>query len=173
MRTGKVKYRILSEAGTSLMEMTTVIVIAGILSAVAVVSYDSGSTAIKLDAASKKIVSDVYYAQDLAMNSGRPVKIVFNIAENNYCLKWGNDANIDNIMGGGNFIVDFDKPEFSGVQESSTNLPALTLTFNTLGVPYTGGEEILAETKIISLGNQVSIYITPYTGKLRVQKNVD
>ncbi|HDL19146.1 MAG TPA: hypothetical protein ENH29_08830, partial [Bacteroidetes bacterium] len=76
MRTGKVKYRILSEAGTSLMEMTTVIVIAGILSAVAVVSYDSGSTAIKLDAASKKIVSDVYYAQDLAMNSGRPVKIV-------------------------------------------------------------------------------------------------
>ncbi len=155
--------------GHSLFELIVVISLIGILSAVAVLNFNSGGIEVNLDAATKKMVSDIYYAQELAMSTGNSVRVNLNSADNNYSLQWGSGGYITNIMGGGDFIIDFDHSDYAGVSIGSTDLVGGDLIFNSFGIPNTGGSELQNELLIALLNNINMIKITPYTGRITIE----
>ena len=156
-----------AENGFSIIEMVTVISIVGIIAATAYINFNSGTT-VRLEAATKKMMSDISYAQELAMSNGNSVQVIVSTAENQYSLKWGDGSYVDNIMGGGNFVVDFDHSNYTGVSINSTGLTGGTLTFNSVGIPLTGGSIIQTELIVAQLNSQNSIKVTPYTGRITV-----
>lgn len=156
-----------AEKGFSMIEMITVISIVGILAAAAYINFNSG-TSVRLEAATKKMMSDISYAQELAMSNGNSVDVIISTAENQYSLKWGDGSYVSNIMGGGNFVVDFDHSNYAGVTLNSTGLTDGTLTFNSVGIPLTGGSIIQSELIVAQLNSQNSIKVTPYTGRITV-----
>ena len=158
--------KLVCQKGFTLIELITVISIVGILAVVALLNFDSATIDVKLEAASKKIMSDIIYAQDLALSSGTSVQVIISVAENRYSIKWNGGSYVTNITGGGDFIVDLDHNDFSGVSISSTSLTSGTLTFNSLGVPSTGGSEMEAEKTVAVFNSQNTIKISPYTGRV-------
>ncbi|HHM23479.1 MAG TPA: type II secretion system protein GspH [Bacteroidetes bacterium] len=159
----------LHSGGFSLVELVVVIALMGIVSAIAVMHLRNNPLPVRVRAAAKKMVSDIQYAQDLAISTGRTVKVILDVERNRYFLKWGNDTFVENILGSGAFLIDFDDANFKGVTLTGTQLEGNILEFNSLGVPVSGGEEIQHETRVAELNAQVQIYITPYTGRLRIQ----
>jgi len=166
-----VRKNLYSESGYTLFSLISVIIISGILATIAIVSFNTSNPKVKLEMASKKLISDVCFAQDLAMARATEVLVVFDVGENRYSLKWGDGSYIANLMGGNNFIVDLDNSDFSGVNMNTTSLVAGTLSFSPVGVPSSGGTKLENNTLITTLNNQISISITPYTGKLVIERN--
>lgn len=162
-------YKIIKQGhGHTLFELIVVISLIGILSTVAMLNYNSGGVEVNLEAATKKLVSDIYYAQELAMSTGNSVLVNLNDADNNYSLQWADGGYVTNIMGGGDFIVDFDQSDFAGVSIGTSGLVGGNLIFNSFGIPSSGGSEIQNELTIIVLNNINMIKITPYTGRISI-----
>ncbi|GBD93000.1 hypothetical protein BMS3Abin05_00579 [bacterium BMS3Abin05] len=155
--------------GFTFIEVIVVITILGILAAVAVIKYSSTNIAVQMNAAQRKMISDIQYAQDLSMTVGNRVKIKFDVDNNRYSLLWFDDSPVPNIMGGGNFVVPFGTGTFNGVQITNTGLTNGILKFDTIGQPYSDVTIIASATLVVELNNQAQIYITPYTGKLYTQ----
>jgi len=158
------------QEGFSMVELIVVIAIMGIISAIALIKLNTNQLPVRMQAAAKKIMNDIQYAQELASTTGRGVKVIFDAANNRYFLKWSDDTYVENVLGGGPFIVDLDDPDFKGVTIGGSQLDGNTLYFTSLGVPTSGGNELQNETRVVKINGQLAIYITPYTGKLRLQE---
>jgi len=157
-----------SESGFTLLELVAVIAIIGILTAFLAVNFTSTENYVNLESARKKMVADIAYAQDLTMSSGSSVQVIVNVSENKYSLKWVSGSYVPNIMGGGDYIVDFNSDNFSGVNIQGTDLTAGTLTFNSIGIPTTGGAEIQNILTVANLNGQSYVKVTPYTGRITI-----
>lgn len=155
------------ERGATLLETITVISIVGVISYAAVVSFSSGSADIQAQAAAKLLMQDLRLAQQYAVSTSRGTKVIIDVQNNHYSLKWlDNDGYITRPMGGGNYIVRFGEEDFPDVSLISTGLVNGTLVFDARGRPCNGQQPLLSQADVAALPGGLLIRITPNTGKL-------
>jgi prepilin-type N-terminal cleavage/methylation domain-containing protein len=132
----------------TLIEVIMVMTIIGILSATVLPRIDFGvvSTRTSVDGASYIIASDIRYAQECAMATRNSKTITFS-GGNSYSFSPTN--NLDP----------------SGQLPNGVTTGTLTLTFNSLGEPITGG----GSSVIVSAGGVIrTITVLQYTGKVNI-----
>lgn len=149
-----------------------VIVVVGILSAVAIPRFQSFYY-IKLNGAMKKVIADIRYAQQLAISRHESYNIIFNTADETYEVRRVSDSSYaSNPFSRGSFIVNFTSdPQYNGIKIDSTSFGG-TLQFDWQGIPRNGaGTALGAEESIVFSyqSNIMNIYITPNTGRARMQ----
>ncbi len=162
------KKKMRHEKGFTFIEAIVSVTIIGILAAVAVIRLNNGH-GVEISSATRKVISDIQYAQDLAMTTGNHVKIQFDVANNSYQLFWSDGTPISNIMGSGNFAVQYGTGSFSHVSITATGLEEGILAFDAIGQPYSNTSLIANNQMVVELNGQKKIDITPYSGKLYVE----
>ncbi len=156
------------ENGFTFIEVIVAVTIIGILAAVAIIKMN-GTTDVELAAATRKVISDIQYAQDLAMTTGNHVKIQFDLDNNSYRLLWSNGTAVPNIMGSGDFIVHYGSGNFPHVSITNTGLNQGILAFDAIGQPYSDSNLIASSILVVELNEEKKIDITPYTGKVYLE----
>ena len=159
-----------NQNGFTLIELTVVIVIVGILSYAVVANYTESHERLQINAITLKIASDVRYARDLALTEGRGSRVYIDLTNNQYYLKWDDESYMQNPMGGGDFVVPLGTPgEFGSVQITSTAFSGGRLDFGTSGSPSNAGSSFSGELILVSLNNEKKIVITANTGFVRIE----
>ncbi len=164
----KSKSFISSEKGFSFLELIVLIVGIGILALVGMANL-SGSSSLKEKALAKKILADVRYAQEMAINYGQLVQFIVETGQNRYSLKWQDNSYLQTPMAEEDFIVDVDDSYFTGVSISSTGFDSGILQFNGDGNPLDNGTLLTTATNLLQLNGTTSIQITPGTGRCTIQ----
>jgi prepilin-type N-terminal cleavage/methylation domain-containing protein len=146
----------------TLIELILVIAILGILSVSVTVLVFNYSTA-NLEVVSKKIASDIKYAQDLAMtNQGTIYGAYFDSANNQYtAYKTNINTPVADPMTRENLIENF--ANFSGITIIGGDY---TVEFNEKGAPITGGG---GSVSITDGTNTKTISVIANTGKVKIQ----
>ena len=159
-----------NQNGFTLIELTVVIVIVGILSYAVVANYTESHERLQINAITLKIASDVRYARDLALTEGRGSRVYIDLTNNQYYLKWDDESYMQNPMGGGDFVVPLGTPgEFGSVQITSTAFSGGRLDFGTSGSPRNAGNSFSGGLILVSLNNEKKIVITANTGFVRIE----
>jgi len=172
-------------SGFSLVETLIVIVLLGIVTALAIPTLQSGLAESKLAGASGEITVALEYAQLAAMTSGGQTRVTIDAANDTILVErfeisgdiTGADTELpENDIDSGAFatvahpasrgkdydIAFADEARFDGVDIASANFGGgQTVTFDAMGVPSNGG------TVTLSLGDkQVSLTVDALSGKV-------
>lgn len=172
--------------GFTLIEFVMVIVIIGILTGLAIPRFQS-FYAIKFSGAIKKVVSDIRFAQQLAISRHADSRIEFsaNTYKECYCKDAGgacttgtcasaNWSAITDPFTRANLLVNLaTDPQYKGTAISNVDFGGTaTLRFNWQGVPQNANGVALTSDGSLGLsyhGNSSTIYVTPNTGRVRAQ----
>jgi prepilin-type N-terminal cleavage/methylation domain-containing protein len=163
----------MKKSGFTIIEIVMVIVIVAILAVISIPRFQNYYY-IKLQAAVKKVVSDIRYAQQLALAEHTNYEVVFNTGSATYSVQRSSDSSYaTDPYTRANLTTNFSSDaKYGGISISSTSLTSGTLQFDWQGVPQDSlGTPITSEATIgLSYrGNSFTIYITPNTGRVRVQ----
>jgi len=98
------------------IELITVVAILGTVSVTALAMF-TGNDEYRLDATAKKIVSDIRYAQQLAMDNHGSYRITFSTATDSYVLydKDSTTTPARDLFTGSNFTIQLGSDIYSGV----------------------------------------------------------
>jgi len=133
--------------GMSLIEVILIMIVIAILAAVAIprMGFDTAPRA-SVEGAAHMVASDIRYAQECAMSTRTSKTITFS---------------------GGNFysFTPSNNLDPSGRLPAGVATSALTLTFNSLGEPTTGGG---GSVTVSGSGGTKTISIANYTGKVSI-----
>lgn len=152
--------------GFTLAELVLVIVLMSIIAVIAVPRF---ATSPNLDAQMQQLLSDLRYAQQLAITHGQRFRVNFTLPSSYGITDLGGTA-VANPSTGGNTIT---LP--SDVTISSlTNLPNNLIAFDEQGIPYsnsTATTALAANATITLTRNNInrSIVITQQTGSMITQ----
>nr|WP_255583429.1 type II secretion system protein [Duganella sp. sic0402] len=171
-------------AGFTMVELITVLIVAGILAAVGVSRF-ADSNAFENRAYADQAKTIIRYAQKLAVAQNRPIFVVTNGSSFAVCAdaacnglitapggsNSGSTATRANCRQGSNYVASW-MCEGRPANVSITGLPGSTIFFDALGRPYKGtdpvvGPSTLSAPVIISFtsaGNTNQITIWPETG---------
>ncbi len=161
--------------GFTVIELIMVILVISIL-AVVLIPKIGGIHSFKLDGAGRKLVSDMKYAQKLAMSRHQTHGILFEPAQERYTVyRDGADTPVENPhRPGASLIVDYDDEHFKGVDLYSANFTGGNeVRFDCFGTPSDASDTPLVATGEVVLkcsGKQISIRITPNTGRMEMVK---
>lgn len=153
------------EGGFTTIEMLLVIILIGLLSAVAIARWPSIP---KTGPAARRLARDIQYAKQLA-NRLQTMCGVYFIDSSSYRIFQDNDtgtATMDPVTGK-DFVVTL-SGKFSGVTLSQS-FANNTLKFNALGTPLDGSDTPLAAAGTITVsgtGGNRSVTVEPNTGKV-------
>jgi type II secretory pathway pseudopilin PulG len=155
----------------TVIELIMVIVIVGILATLSIPRFQSFYY-LKLNGAMKKVISDIRYAQQLAISRHESYNIIFNTANEAYEVRRVSDNSYaTNPFSRGSFIVNFTSdPQYNGIKIDSTSFGG-TLQFDWQGIPRNGsGTALSAESNVVFSyqNNVMTIYITPNTGRVKM-----
>lgn len=146
------------QSGYSLIMLIVVITIVGILAAVAMPGWKE-LVGIRLSSAVMKTVTDLRYAQDLAMKKGENHTVVFS-ATGYRVLGENGDVIEDPSYRGKKFIVDM-TPDYPGITLKTSFPDKNKLSFNWKGEPSGGGRVVLSLK-----GEEAQVLVESGTGRI-------
>jgi type II secretory pathway pseudopilin PulG len=149
-----------------MVEVIIVLLILGIVSAVAVPALNSSLDEMKLDAAAREVVSAIYYVQSLSIKEGVQHRVRFFITQEQFkCTRDIAGNFIYNPLDKKLYIVDFTaEGPLNGVDIVSSDFGGIPrVSFNSLGEPISGGTIVLGYA-----GLQKTINVTLPLGKVSV-----
>lgn len=174
--------------GFTLVEILAVLVIIGIASAIVVPSLGTRDD-LKAAAAARVLVSDLIYAQNLAITKQAPCYVRFDVSTNSYRLLSAASPGGDTVMtspltqqpyierfGAGTRFesITLTSATFDGLDSSYAG--QFTVAFDEIGAPYAysysadNRSDLTAGSIVITSGTFTkTITISPYTGELSVQ----
>jgi len=160
--------------GFTLVELSVVITILAILAWLAYPSLGAINE-IRLDAAARRVASDLRYAQNRAIGSRTIHGVRFDVGAGRYIVYAGNSgtAIVNPADRGKNLVVTFDAlTETRGVGIESASFGATPgVTFDFYGVPRdSAGVELAAPGRVVLLfqGQRDTVEVAPQTGAIRV-----
>lgn len=118
----------------SLVELVIVMVIVGILAAIAVPRFAAANARHSLDAAADRLVTDMIQARERAIHASRRVSLTFDVENNAYHF---------NAVGGWGSKVVLDAPPYDVRIESVDFDGAKATSFNGFGYPASPGRVVL------------------------------
>jgi prepilin-type N-terminal cleavage/methylation domain-containing protein len=167
----------------TLIEILMVVVIIGIAAAV-VVPQISQRDDLRASAASRVIMSDLLYAQNLAIMSQQPTYLVFDISGNSYMLvkSGAMTTALTNPVTQAPYTTTFGNGGNTGLESitlvsanfTGTTTPYATIGFNELGNPLVhttaGADQTMASGAIVLQSGtyKLQISVEPFTGQLTV-----
>jgi prepilin-type N-terminal cleavage/methylation domain-containing protein len=128
--------------GFTLIELVTILVVLGILAAVAATRL-TGTSTISVKGAAEMIQADIRYAQEAAMAENTAKSVIFSPGASSYTVDSENKELPSGVTIGNNF----------------------TATFNSLGEPTAGGG---GSVSISADGQSKTISVSNYTGKVSI-----
>jgi len=176
--------------GHTLIELVITILIIAIMAAGAFISIESYKS-LRLDAAAKRMASDLDYARNLALSTAKWYRVDFAVEPNNMYQVYNTTGLVENPVdnpiedpsSGNNFVVNLND-SYNGVKivalSLGVGLPDIPtdVYFNPLGVPYANyGDPILPVGDngqiVLQYGDdeemQKTVLITPNTGRISIE----
>jgi len=132
-----------SRKGFSYIELTIVMLVMGILAAIAIPSYVITLANYRANLAARKIVADLHFARSEAQQNSQNRDVQFNTAYNSYTLT--NITDIDDSAS--SYVVYLVDDPFSAVLVSATFGVGTNVTFDRYGRPNSAG------TVVVQSGN--------------------
>lgn len=161
-------------AGFTFIEIVIVITLIAILAWLAFPSIGALGE-MRLDAAARRVASDIRYAQNRAIGSRTVHGVRFDIASNRYIVYAVNSGSaiVNPANRGQNLVVSFAAlTETRGVSIESASFGSTPgVTFDYYGVPRdSAGVDLAAAGRVVLLyqGQRDTIQVTPQTGAVQV-----
>jgi len=146
--------------GFSLVELIIVLVILGVVAAIAAPRYASALCRYRADCAARRIVADLGLAQARARQTSQGQTLVFDLAANQLRIAGLPDLDRHSSdytvrLGGAPYQAKIVSADFGGDS---------TIVFNGYGIPDSGG------SVVVEVGDvQRTVVVSPATGKAQVQ----
>ncbi|TWT59922.1 GspH/FimT family pseudopilin [Rubinisphaera italica] len=124
-------YALNKRSGLSLIEMVTVVLIIGILSAVAVPKIYDSIDAYRLKQAAETIAGDLQYARQQAISRSQSITVSFDIVNESYTISDISDRNHPDQA----YVVSLTDSACPADIVSVSSTPTTAITFNQYGIP--------------------------------------
>jgi type IV fimbrial biogenesis protein FimT len=147
--------------GFSLLELTIVILIIGILAAVVTPNWASLLSKYRADAAAQRIVTDLSRLQSLAYSTSTTQTLTFNVAQSTYQIT--GLRGLDRVNS--TYSVDLAAEPYRSTLVSATFGGAAQISFDGYGQPTVAGGTVI----VSSGGQQRTISVDATTGKASYQ----
>ena len=147
-------------SGFSVVELTLVALIVGIIAAAAVPRFSDALARYRTDAAAQRVAADLNYARQVAMNHGVTQPVAFTLATNSYSM--ANTPHPDSP--GLTYDVDLMSTQYPATLAVVDFGGSTTVTFDIFGLPDAGGS-----VTVDSDGNQRIVNLDAVTGVATVQ----
>ena len=145
--------------GFSLTELIVMIVLIGIIGAMAMTRTNTGLTTIQVQIAIDQITTDIDYSKSMAFARHDTITLVFSTTLEQYTIYNGPDGSrsaITDFPNSTNGVISFDQSDFIEVNITSANFNGSSeLQFLPLGDAKSGGSIVL---------NSKTISVAPVTG---------
>lgn len=158
-----------NQAGLTLTELVITVTIIGILSMVAVAIFGNTHSKVQYETMLRNMVTDIRYAQQLAITDGKGTRVHIDEANNQYYLKWDDGTFIQRPVGGGDFVIRLGKGDFNAVQITGTAFTNGRLDFNRSGFPLNSGNAFSGTLNLVTLNSAKKIVVTANTGFLKIE----
>ncbi len=127
-------------SGFTMIEVVIVMLIMGILTAVAAPRYFDSLSKFRVEAASQRMVADMKLARREAQRTSSSKTIVFDLASNSYSVTGIDDFN----RPGTAYRFNFGQSDYQVALESASFAGATTLTYDMYGRPSAAGVVVMS-----------------------------